>query len=154
MSIEHGFLQYDKLIRNNLGETTVQCWVFLGYRNLPGINLFIILGQVPGSYVNAWFLLSFNLRLNIPIFSFIIPHRSSIRCGITLQVNAQHDINSVINRQALTLGWSTAVDGCWDRLTLVVLCPLMLSSSSLCCLLSSFLLTQPQSLIYYISSLG
>ena len=39
------------LSKNNLGETTVQCWVFLGYRNLPGINLFILF---PHLEVNAW----------------------------------------------------------------------------------------------------
>ena len=55
------------LSKNNLGETTVQCWVFLGYRNLPGINLFILF---PHLEVNAWqvrLLLSYlYLHLHLP----------------------------------------------------------------------------------------
>ena len=64
------------LSKNNLGETTVQCWVFLGYRNLPGINLFILF---PHLEVNAW-----QVRL---LLSYLYLHLQGMNTGeIPLEV--------------------------------------------------------------------
>ncbi len=43
-------------------------------------------------------------------------------------MDQQRDQPPSVNPKGDSIGWSTAVDGCWDRLTLVVLCPLMSSS--------------------------
>ena len=90
----------------------------LAWKLMPGGN---VMGGVPflGVYLSVEPMIFTPVH---PIMGFHLPQEITYLKSIFPRRNKRW-INSVINRQALTLGWSTAVDGCWDRLTLVVLWP-------------------------------
>ena len=62
------------------------------------------------------------------IFSSKLVYKRILKRKKEQKMDQQRDQPPSVNPKGDSIGWSTAVDGCWDRLTLVVLCPLMSSS--------------------------